>query len=114
MSNEITKELFQKAKQANSAEELKALAKENGVALTDEQAAALFSKLNASGELSEDELNSVSGGGCSSSSSSDGIRVYKAGTYGKKSYSYTKYVDENGLIHYVGSGLNDVSGGGCS
>ena len=62
MSNEITKEFFQKAKQAKSAAELKVLAKENGVELTDEQAAELFSKLNASGELSEDELNAVAGG----------------------------------------------------
>ena len=61
MSNEITKELFQKAKRANSAEELKALAKENGVELTDEQAAEYFAKLK-NNELTEEELNVVSGG----------------------------------------------------
>ena len=58
MSNENKKEFIQKA---NSAEELKALAKENGVALTDEQAAEYFAKLK-NNELTEEELNAVSGG----------------------------------------------------
>ena len=54
-----------KLTQVETAEELKALAKENGVELTDEQAAEVLAKLK-SGELSEDELNAVSGGSISS------------------------------------------------
>ncbi len=66
MSKEIklNKELIQKAKEVKSAEELKALAKENGVELSDEQAADMFSKLNTSGELADDELDAVVGGAC--------------------------------------------------
>lgn len=47
---EFNKELLEKAKQANSPEELLALAKENNVELTQEQAEAFFEKMNKSGE----------------------------------------------------------------
>ena len=42
-----------------------ALAKENGMELTEESAKAYFEQLNPkTGELSDDELNNVAGGGC--------------------------------------------------
>ncbi len=44
-------------------EEVKKLAKEKyGKVLTDEEAEALLERLNAEGELSEDDLESVAGG----------------------------------------------------
>ena len=49
------KELFEQAKGAKSAEELVSLAKENGMELTEEEAAAYFAQLNKSGELSDEE-----------------------------------------------------------
>ena len=58
------KELLEKARQANSAEELLALAKENNVEFTQEQAEAYFDQMNKSGELSDDELDNVAGGTC--------------------------------------------------
>ena len=58
------KELFEQAKGAKSAEELVSLAKENGMELTEEEAAAYFAQLNKSGELSDEELDNVAGGGC--------------------------------------------------
>ena len=58
------KELLEQAKKAKSAEELMALAKENGVELTKEEAEAYFAQLNKSGELSDEELDNVAGGGC--------------------------------------------------
>ena len=58
------KELFEKAKEAKSAEELLSLAKENGMELTEEEAVAYFAQLNKSGELSDEELDNVAGGGC--------------------------------------------------
>ena len=64
----LTPELIEKAKTAKTAEELLALAKGNGVELTAEAAAAYFAQLNpASGELSDDELDNVAGGGCETS-----------------------------------------------
>lgn len=60
----MNEELVMKAKAVKSAEELMALAKENGMELTEEEASAYLGQLNKSGELSDEELDSVSGGGC--------------------------------------------------
>ena len=61
----LTSEIMEKAKQAKSAEELLVLAKENGMEMTDEQAKAYFAQLHpASGEIADDELENVAGGGC--------------------------------------------------
>ena len=65
MENKFTPELIEKAKSAKTPEELMALAKENGMELTEESAKAYFEQLNPkTGELSDDELNNVAGGGC--------------------------------------------------
>ena len=61
----MDKNLILKAKEAKSVEELIALAKENGIELNEEDAKMYFEQLNAKkGELSDDELENVSGGGC--------------------------------------------------
>ena len=60
---ELTKELVAKAKEAKTPEELMALAKENGIGLTEEETKAYFDRLHPqSGELSDSELDNVSGG----------------------------------------------------
>lgn len=60
---ELTKELVAKAKEAKTPEELMALAKEAGIELTEESAALAFEQLNSkTGELSDSELDNVSGG----------------------------------------------------
>ena len=56
--------LMEKAKGAKSAEELLALAKENDIEMTEEEAEETFAMLGKSGELSDEELSNVSGGGC--------------------------------------------------
>ena len=61
--NNLTPELIAKAKAATSAEELLALAKENGVELSEEEAKTCFEQLHANAEVSDDELEAVSGGG---------------------------------------------------
>ena len=62
---ELNHELLAKAKAAKSPEELLALAKENNVELTDEEAKAYFDQLHPqTGELSDDELDNVAGGAC--------------------------------------------------
>ncbi len=60
----MTNEMMKKAKECKSAEELLYLAKENGIDLTEEEAAAKFAEFRSEGELSDDELDSASGGGC--------------------------------------------------
>ena len=58
----LTSELIAKAKTAKSAEELLALAKDNNVELTEEDAKTYFEQLNANGAVSDDELDGVAGG----------------------------------------------------
>ena len=68
-------EMIEKAKAAKSAEELIALAKDNGVEMTADEAATYFAQLNPkSGELNDDELDAVAGGGCG-----DGRRIVDMG-----------------------------------
>ena len=62
----MSKSLFEQAKGAKSAEELMSLAKTVGVDMGEENAKQLFGRLHQSGELSDDELNNVAGGGCKS------------------------------------------------
>ena len=57
----LTTEQMQKAAACKSAEELKELAKSEGIELTDEEAEAYFAELNDV-RLSDDELDAVSGG----------------------------------------------------
>ena len=54
--------LTAKLKEAKSAEDIIALAKESGAELSEEKARELFAELNANGELSDDELDKVAGG----------------------------------------------------
>ena len=58
----FTDEILEKAKTAKSAEELLAMAKAENIELTEEEAAKAFAELNKSGELSDEELDNVSGG----------------------------------------------------
>ena len=64
---EMNKEMLAKVKNVKSEEELLALAKENDVEMTEETAKAYFELMQAqtkTGELSDEELDNVSGGGC--------------------------------------------------
>ena len=55
--------MLAKAKEAKTPDELMSLAKENGIELTAESAASYFERLNSkTGELSDSELDNVSGG----------------------------------------------------
>ena len=61
----LNPEMIEKAKAAKSAEELLELAKANGVDMTADEAKTYFAQLNPeSGELSDDDLDAVAGGGC--------------------------------------------------
>lgn len=79
-------EMLEKAKTVNSAEALLALAKENDIEMTEDEATTYFSQLNPkSGELDDEDLDSVSGGACSSNSADyahegDRVRVINGRT----------------------------------
>ena len=85
----ISKELIEKAIQAKTAEELLAMAKAENIELTEEEAAKAFAELNKSGELSDEELDNVSGGcegGASPPKFSGNDRVSHKGSDGKVVY----------------------------
>ena len=79
----ITKELFEKAKTAKSAEELLEMAKAENIELTEEEAEKAFAELHKSGEISDEELDNVAGG-CSPS----GPPKYNVGDCVKYYYQY--------------------------
>ena len=58
----MNKEFITKASEASSAEELLSLARENNIELTEEQAKEYYDRFHATGELSDEELDSVAGG----------------------------------------------------
>ncbi len=98
----FTPEMIEKAKAAKTAEEILALAKENNMEMTEEEAKAYFEQFHKSGELSDDELDNVAGGGCHAS---DGRLITTIGNncshwHCKKCY--------NG--HYAISRRSDASG----
>lgn len=100
-------EMIQMAKEAKTAEDLLSLAKENGVELTAQEAKLRFDQLHpASGELSDDELDNVSGGGCGSNdySLSSGDRVSVRPD--KSGYSCKKCGGKTGILE-----IESVSGG---
>ena len=60
----LSNEMLQKAKECKTVEELLNLAKENDYTLTEEDATAKFNEWHKIGELADEELDNVSGGGC--------------------------------------------------
>ena len=68
-------EELKKAKTARNVEELTAVAKDSGIELTLEQAQVYFTRLNPpSGELADEELDNVAGGGCDTFDSDEIIK----------------------------------------
>ena len=98
----LTPEMIEKAKAAKSAEELLSIAKESGVEMTADEAATYFAQLNPkSGELNDDDLDSVAGGGCGD---------HEPVPYGKKvritSGETCEKCGTNIGVHTVGSGYD--------
>ena len=128
----ITKELLEKAKTAKSAEELLEMAKAENIELTEEEAAQAFAKMNKNGELSDEELDNVAGGGCPGGATppkfSVNDRVSHKGSDGKAVYGtvvliipvesdYWYLVVDDGDIMgrpYYESELTPVGGGGIN
>ena len=66
--------MLEKAKQAKDAEEICRIADEHNMALSAEEAAEYFTQLHPEGgELSDEELDNVAGGGCEGCETSDPV-----------------------------------------
>ncbi len=61
-NNINTRELLEKLQAAKSVEELVEIAKANGAEIAPDKAEELFAKLNAEGELSDEDLEKIAGG----------------------------------------------------
>lgn len=108
MENKLTLELIEKAKQAKSAEELLSLAKENEIELSGDEAKEYFEQLNKSGELSDEELDNVSGGGCQTTVDGQKYTVVTSGCYCFTG-QFEKNKDKNGkFIRNDNSALRDI------
>ena len=78
----LTQEMIEKAKVAKTAEELYEIAKANGVEMTADEAATYFAQLNPkSGELDDDELDAVAGGGCGNKANEKNEKKISCGDY---------------------------------
>ena len=67
-NKKLSKEQIKKAREAKTPEELQKLAAENDIQLTTEEAEQGYAQLHhGSSQLTDEELDNVSGGGCSSS-----------------------------------------------
>lgn len=75
----MNEEILQKAKKAESAEELIKIAKESGYELSEKKAQEYFERLNSDKELTESEL-SAAAGGCGSKSSATGVYCPNCGS----------------------------------
>lgn len=99
----FTDEQLVKAKAAESAEELLALAKEAGIEMTAEEADKYFAELHKEGELSDDELDNVSGGGCGWSIPDPRVEngthlwIYPNGGYGSAPFKHVQVIEPD---HY--------------
>ena len=84
----FTNEIIEKVKTAKSAEELLAMAKAENIELTEAQAAKAFAELSKNGELSDEELDNVAGGGCGGRTPKFSVndRVSHKGSDGKEVY----------------------------
>lgn len=67
--------MMAKAKEAKSVAELMELAKAENMQMTEEKANEIFAHLHAEGELSDNDLDDVAGGGCNDT----GISNYRCG-----------------------------------
>ena len=85
---ELTKEQLEKAKQIKSPKELLAFAEENGIELTEENVKQGFAQLHKEGEVTDEELDNVSGGSCS-----DDFDTWWKVTKGDCSVMYCKNCD---------------------
>lgn len=85
----VSTELLEKAKTAKSAEDLVVMAKAENIELTAEQAAKYFAELHKTGELSDEELDNVSGGWFCSSEPSKPAK-YKVGDFVEYYRQYEK------------------------
>ena len=105
----LTTEQIVKAKAATSAEELIALAKAEGIEATEEEIKAKFDAMHKEGEIADEELDNVAGGGLCGDyerPSTVNVEVVSEGVYrcpkcGRNLICLPSREDPNGDPYYV-------------
>lgn len=97
---QFNSDIIAKARLAKSPEEIARLAEANGTPITPERANVLYGRLHPSAaqELADDELDSVSGGGCGGGSNHSMTCRWCGGTV--SSYPEGDYCDSCGLAYH--------------
>lgn len=95
-----TSEMIEKARLAGNPEELLALAKENGMEMTAEEAQKNFALLHPQdGEIADNELDNVSGGGCGGGGEDRPAPRFKIGaTVWYYTLSFGRKIEDKGQI----------------
>ena len=96
-------ELLALAKQAKNSDEMCTLAKEKGMELSEEVAKEYFDRIHSSGDISDDELENVSGGKCDEDNPTKPITPeYKKSCY-VCSACYNQFNDTDSMWHHCGA-----------
>ena len=99
-------ELLAKAKEAKDEKELYEMAKKEGIDLTEDSVKSLYKRLHSEGELSDDDLDSVSGGGCQTKINNHNFTVVSSacncftGKYREAGYNERNRYDNEGYRGY--------------
>ena len=105
----LTPEMIEQAKAAKSAEELLEIAKANNVEMTEDEAATYFAQLTPkSGELEDDDLDSVAGGSCSTE---DEFPYYKSAVRVTSGQTCPKCGSDSGIIFDTSNGSGKAKKG---
>ncbi len=100
----MNEKIMEKARAAKSADEILALAKENDIELTPEEARETFELLSKTGEISDEELDNVSGGGCKTNVDGKKYVIVTSGLgcfTGAYECNCERYADSRGRIYNV-------------
>ena len=97
--------LLDEAQKAKSAKELRDMAKTRGIELTEAEAENYYCRLHRLGELSDDELSDVAGGGCHQK---DGRLVVTVGT--QKDCFVCKTCGKTAEDNFIPAGIMAITG----
>ena len=87
----FTAEQLKKINEAKSAEELIALAKAEGIEMSEEEIKAKFEAMHKEGEVADDELDNVAGGACDDGKLGNIVKIKSTGQTGQITYVITAY-----------------------
>lgn len=123
---DFTAEQLKKISEAKSAEELIALAKAEGIEISEEEIKAKFDAMHKEGEIADDELDNAAGGGCFDSPVDEAmgkyVRVISTGRFGimedycitQNQLWYKVKLDDDTIVKVLTSNVEFVNSNGTT